>query len=151
MCEFPFLEHTCLRNGRENSAGGLDNVRTKITSSLRACLLRHVGRGAERTGWRNSSSGYIGYGRSKSGTSSGTGQPDSEQPDSERHAPADRHWHAPDGNRPRLNLAKTGDAGQQYTAFYDKSEYAEYSRDCAQRLAVWIVAGNPGRSERRFF
>ena len=106
--------------------------------------MRHLGYGAECADWRRSSSGQFGYGRSNSGASSGTGQPDAEH-----HAPADRHWHAPDWNRPRFNLAETGDAGQQYAAFYNKSEYAEYSWDRAQRLAVWIIAGNTGGSERR--
>jgi hypothetical protein len=109
--------------------------------------LRHLGYGAECTGWRNSSSGQFGYGRSNSDAE----QPDAEQPDAEHRAPADRHWHAPDWNRPRRNLAKTGDAGQQYAAFYNKSEYAEYSWDRAQRLAVWIIAGNAGGPERRVF
>jgi hypothetical protein len=108
--------------------------------------LRHLGYGTECTGRRNSSSGQSGYGRSNSGTGPGTGQPAAEH-----DAPADRHWHAPDRNRPRCNLAKTGDAGQQYTAFYDKSEYAEYSGDRAQRLAVWIVARNTGGPEHRVF
>jgi hypothetical protein len=108
--------------------------------------LRHLGYGAECTGWRNSPRGQFGHGRSNSGASSGT-----EQPDAEYHAIADWHWHAPDRHRPRFNLAKTGDAGQQYAAFYNKSEYAEYSWDRAQRLAVWIVASNTGGPERRVF
>jgi hypothetical protein len=98
-----------------------------------------LGYGAECTGWRRGSSGQFGYGRSNSGASPGSGQPDAEP-----HAPADRH-------RPRFNLAKTGDAGQQYAALYNKSEYAEYSWDRAQRLAVWIVARNTGGPERRVF
>jgi hypothetical protein len=108
--------------------------------------LRHLGYGPECTGWRISSSGQFGYGRSNSGAGSST-----EQPDAEHHAPADWHRHATDRHRPRFNLAKTGDAGQQYTAIYNNSEYDQYSWDGAQRLAVWIVARNTGDPERRVF